>query len=574
MSASLAIVDSESSSNLAKIARFMGLEVEMLESPAGLRSRRFEVVAMHRDALAGALRPHFSAPKLDSIFANAKIAFIHGSSPRSADPVKKRSSETSRSWEIGDTNVEYRFAEDEICRQLRGLSFTTTSTEPDNVFDQAARTNSAKTLITAEGRPFLVITRVGKCEIFFCASESITDIDSNAEPDDLRPDLLPQLVPFLMFLKYSYGDQCWENPNRRGTVIIDDPLLKHRYGFLTHEELLKNLDAHGLAATIAFIPWNYRRTAPRIARLFNERNDRLSICVHGCDHTGAEFGTSDKSALREKASQALRRVNLHEKLTGLVAEPIMVFPQGVFSSGALRALAAEGFLAAVNTSLFAVDPRDQRLTIRDLLDGAVSAHGFPLFGRRYPRSLLAFAIDLFLGKPALIAAHHDDFKNGYSEICSFGERLCSIDPGLTWTPLQNALISAAHFQRTSPATANVRFHTDRFHLTNPYLERVTFRLFRSIGLENPLREILADSSPIPCVLEDGTLHAEVVLEPGAVCDLQIVRNLEPSAPRLSTTGYDARVALRRYFSEFRDNYLARSEALLRLTRSAARIFTH
>jgi hypothetical protein len=47
----------------------------------------------------------------------------------------------------------------------------------------------------------------------------------------------------------------------------------------------------------------------------------------------------------------------------------------------------------------------------DLLDVAVTRYGgFPLFGRRYPRSLLPFALDLFMGKPALIAEHHEYFR--------------------------------------------------------------------------------------------------------------------------------------------------------------------
>jgi hypothetical protein len=65
-------------------------------------------------------------------------------------------------------------------------------------------------------------------------------------------------------------------------IIIDDPLLRENYGYLNYRKLLDLMDKHNFFSTIAFIPWNYKRTDKKIAALFKERPDRFSLCVHGC----------------------------------------------------------------------------------------------------------------------------------------------------------------------------------------------------------------------------------------------------------------------------------------------------
>ena len=59
-------------------------------------------------------------------------------------------------------------------------------------------------------------------------------------------------------------------------IIIDDPFLKASYGFLDFCKLLDLMDKHNFHTTIAFIPWNYRRTNKKTAKLFLDRPDRFS----------------------------------------------------------------------------------------------------------------------------------------------------------------------------------------------------------------------------------------------------------------------------------------------------------
>jgi len=50
------------------------------------------------------------------------------------------------------------------------------------------------------------------------------------------------------------------NNNSRETLaclVIDDPLLKPRYGRLDYKNLLEEMKEHSFFTEIAFIPWNY-----------------------------------------------------------------------------------------------------------------------------------------------------------------------------------------------------------------------------------------------------------------------------------------------------------------------------
>ena len=80
---------------------------------------------------------------------------------------------------------------------------------------------------------------------------------------------------------------------------------------------------------------------PEVISLFKDNPKKYSLSIHGCDHTGAEFGSHDRDALRSKARQATDRMSGHELKTGLRHERIMVFPQGVFSEAAIGALGTD-----------------------------------------------------------------------------------------------------------------------------------------------------------------------------------------------------------------------------------------
>jgi len=227
----------------------------------------------------------------------------------------------------------------------------------------------------------------------------------------------------------SLGD----TPEALACLIIDDPLIRPQYGCLDYEKLLLEMKDHNFFTEIAFIPWNYNRSNPKTVRLFADNIDYFAICVHGCNHTGNEFGSGNYEELSCLSSTALWRMEQHKRLTGLSYDPVMVFPHGLFSSVAMEALKNRNFFAAFNSNICATDA-EQPPAIEYERPFTRSYHDFPLFLRRYPKDKYGFVEDLSYGRPLIIAEHHSAFRNGYKEITALVDWVNSLG-NIKWTSL-------------------------------------------------------------------------------------------------------------------------------------------
>jgi hypothetical protein len=455
------------------------------------------------------------------------------------------------------------------CVQLRETSFTAANCY---TFQLEADAKDVEPMITVDGMPLLARTGGPERELFLMSGSSIPDVDSAVPRTGPTGESYPglqgesylQLVPWLVFFRAAFGPRCWHNPNPHASLIIDDPLLRPQYGFLRYADLVDAMDAHEFTSTIAFIPWNRRRNTPDTVALFAKRRDRLSLCVHGSDHTGGEFRQNDEAELRLKAAQARERMQELRERTGLEYDPVMVFPQGGFCKAALRALDAEGFLAALNTGIFADDSQPDDIRFRDIFDLAIESYGgVPLFSRRYPTHVFPLAFDLFLGKPALIVEHHGFFKKGPERMATFCRKLNRQQHDLVWGSAGRIITEAALFRRNAPEEYDVRFYTDSFSLRNVNEYRTSYRLHRVWSREERPNYLLRDGEPIDVSFRDSFLRAEVTLDPGERVRLEVPRVSQAPVPgHRFSPAYAAKVACRRLLSEFRDNYIARSDRLL------------
>lgn len=218
-------------------------------------------------------------------------------------------------------------------------------------------------------------------------------------------------------------------------IVIDDATLTRRYGFINVRKFVAWVKAEELAATFAFIPWNWRRTDPSIAELFSNDPERLSLCVHGCNHLRAEFASADKLYLHEICALARYRMMEHECASGLPWDNVMVFPQGEFSREAMQALRDTGYTAAVNS----MNPCLERA----LSGPFIADFGLPLLTRRYPKNISDFVSDVEAGRPALIVQHHWDLADGLGPITAFVKRLRDEIPTLQWRPLGTIIAQLA-----------------------------------------------------------------------------------------------------------------------------------
>ncbi len=562
---------------LQTLAQFLGLKVCALSEPTGREmapEAAVQIAATCESLEAFQRRPLGRAWLTKSLATKGSSLFLTGITP---------STECLQTVEDllpgvveSVTRVTSRGSEYQIARspssgmpQFAGLTFGPVDTAADAVLALRHGAADVTELAAIDGRSCYIKVERGGASYFLLACARVLDIDTPAHPGQHPLDHFLRLVPFLGYLRRSFGALCWHNEAPAACFIIDDPLLKERYGFLDFNSIESHLAQSRFAMNVAFIPWNCRRTDRRVAERFKRPDRRFSISIHGCDHTEAEFGNSDASWLRYQSRRALRRMEVHQELTGIEHNRVMVFPQGVFSKASLRALADEGFLAAVNSTIHPVDAGPEEIAFRDLLQVAVVRFGgVPLFSRRYPDKLERIALDVFLGRQVLIVEHHGFFKRGYEEVERVTNFINEIALGITWTDLEELCSSACLTQR-EPADGgvHVRAFGSVLHLRNRHPERMRFRVV-NVGLSRDVESLTWNGRAIEFDVDQTGVRCEVFLDPGKEGTLSFHCATNGAAvEELPQTAKDRfKVFVRRHLSEVRDNYLDRSAVLSEIAR--------
>ncbi len=539
--------------NARKLVEFLGASsrfMDISEPPSDCAA-----AIVHAEVLAAA---HPGTPLAPYVFVHGFVAGRHDSLLQSISAGSLKGIQAVADSAAFHVAEGYR----QWFAQLSGVSVNAVDSHRDTCFIEGDQTRSRTSLIYAGARPFFVCVENAGAEVFLAAASELADLDEIVPRDSGLLPWFSRAVPLMIFLRHVLGDRVWHCDRPQACVIIDDPLLKSRYGFLEYSKLIDAMQRFRFSTCIGFIPWNYRRSNRKIARTFRNAGESLSICVHGCDHTGAEFAPRLKDAsLGPVARLAMDRMEAHKQRSGVPFSDVMVFPQGRFSAEAIRALDAAGYLAAVNTHLHPAF-ENQALTLREMMDVAVTTYAnLPLFGRRYPKDHAEFAFDLFLGKPAFIVEHHGCFRHGYEPLGSFVQQVNALDGDLAWKSLASICSQACLKRTTQDGDSEVRIFTNRFRLTNDRNTPHIFHVIRSWkwGGFDPTVEV--KGAPFIHEFSGGRLRITITLDALQSADIQIrvpMTQLETFRP---TTKHNFRVLVRRVLSEFRDNYVDTSRVL-------------
>ncbi len=470
-----------------------------------------------------------------------------------------------------DHPYEVSAGDREFTREFTGLSFGPAKRETD--FRIVARQGAAgfETVVAIDGLPlFARLDKPGGSKLFLISCGKVLDVHSLTGGSLYAADCFSSLIPLMMCVKHVFGDRAWQNPIRGAAFTIDDPLLKKSYGFLNYARIVEEMDKYNFSCTLAFIPWNYKRTDPSVAKLITDRSDRLSLCVHGCEHTKGEFATTSVSELSWRIHVATQQMNAHQRNTGVPYADVMVFPQGRFSSVSLKVLKGHNYLAAVNSSL---KPQDQEathgLTVSDLLMPAVTNFScFPLFLRRYPTNIEDFALDLFAGRPALLVEHHGYFKDGYEKIGSFARQVSALSPDLRWMGLGELLQRTCLVKSTASGEVECRIFGNRQTIRNPESVEKKFVILKKEDGSIPIRRVSINGTEQNYAIEGGVLRLEVRIPALKSAEIAIDYERTPDhridESQRRPIKHHLKVFVRRRLSEVRDNYLSKHERILAL----------
>ena len=447
---------------------------------------------------------------------------------------------------------------DDFCGVMAGVRATVSKTSADTDLVLNSPKGEALSIISVNhGAVFLRLYHENVA-IFLSTSKEIVDIDAELRSQnfDVREHFL-SAVPLVLYVKWAFAETCWNAPEINACLVIDDPVLKSTHGFVDFQELLSLMKRYKFSSNIAFIPWNWQRTSPEVARLFRENSENYSVSVHGCDHTRAEFGSADQQRLYRKTQQALERMNRHESITGIRHDRVMVFPQGIFSEAAMSALKRTDLIAAVNNDIMSAGPGRRAVILSELWDIAVMGYTFPLFSRRYPwEGIENFAFDALLGKPAIIVIHHDYCSHHCSRLINFIEQLNALKWAPTWRGLGDVVRRSYRQREASPDEVEIEMYGMELRIANRSEQPKRCLIRRRECEPSAIREIYDGSGPIAWNLLNGHINVEIELNPAESKMVSIrFHELAGNGSNGDNLSYRFKTMLRRYLCELRDNYI-------------------
>ena len=119
--------------------------------------------------------------------------------------------------------------------------------------------------------------------------------------------------------------------------------------------------------------------------------------------------------------------------------------------------------------------------MRDLLSPAVTRHSsLPLFIRHYPTRPAEFALDLFLGKPALMVEHHDYFRDGYQQLEAFAAQINHLNDTIYWCGLEEIARNSFLWRTDAAEIVHVRLFCDQSVVTNNWPTPRCFKFSKSL----------------------------------------------------------------------------------------------
>ena len=578
---SIVIHGEEASSDrrIAGLAAFLGLRTTVInvsQSPSPDASRRSSgCVVVSASSLAAILRDESLAPEFASeLIHGARFVLVYGITGEETQNAAISSItdglvSTVISFNASDDCYEVSADHRDLTGEFTSLRFGPINVQTDHALVLKGADVGVSNIVSIHGHPFFSRFQRGSTSLFFLACSEVVDLDAVTDGTFTARKYFSQLAPLMMFLRHVFPDQTWHNRVRCANLIIDDPLLRKTYGHLSYSRLLEAMDQSGFSSSIAFIPWNYTRTDPAVARLVKERSDKLRLCVHGCDHTGGEFATKDVAELDRLTYLAIHRMEAHQELTAVPYAKVMVFPQGRFSSTSLAVLKKHNYLAALNSSVVPEDAGSKHgLTVRDLLFPAMCKYSsFPLFGRRFPRNVEDFAFDLFAGKPALVVEHHNYFKDGYTKVAGFVSQLNSLSPKLRWMGIDEVVMSTYLQKTASPDVIECKIFSNRHIIRNNEAATKTFRISKHDDNSSAaVTSVEINGTAHAYRSEDGAVQFSVDIPASSVAEVAIHYSSDSQyspTPR-NQLRHAMKVYVRRYLSEVRDNYISKNARILSL----------
>lgn len=402
--------------------------------------------------------------------------------------------------------------------------------------------------------------RVGNDAIFVTAPVSIETGDEYLI-SLYNWQYFPDVVPTMMFLRYSCGDYCWHREIDYANLTLDDPNLIEPYGALSYADLLEHMKVYKFHTTVAFIPWNYDRTQQLVVNIFLENPQYFSLVIHGNNHDHREFGPySNRTFEMQEADivEALLRMQKLNQLTSIQYDKVMIFPHGIAPEMTLEILKKYNFLCTVNAGNVPLGSKPSPRYDLNMRPANMDYGAFPSLDRRHAASDL-YIFDLFIDKPALLYGHlysgNNLFKTGIGAFDTFADRINQLPTQLEWRSLGHIAKHLYLEKLNDDGTVSVKMFSNFLKLRNNRNIRTTFKIAKSETSNPHIAKVLVNGAPRKYSIKNGQLHLTLTIEPMQTAEIAVLYD-HPLLTNKTPNKAGLKVWLLRHGSEIRDRYLS------------------
>jgi len=487
-----------------------------------------------------------------------------------------------------DSSTDYIVSDSfpEITREFTGLKLSYPAPQTDFAITVSRNSTSNIDIIASATDdsfrlyPVFIRYRKGNGSIFVSGTKYTESLGNTQMKELYNTRHFSKIVPIMMFLRYSCGDECWHRETDYANLTIDDPFLVEPYGNLEFKGLLTSMETHNFHTTVAYIPWNYDRSTPEVIKLFLGHPDRYSIAIHGNNHDHYKFYNYNKEPLKEQEKdiiEALNRMKEFRKLTGIPYDKIMIFPHGIAPEKTLEFLKKYNFVATVNNQDAPLETKRPQSTfygiepaIMDYANFAAlkrhSTQGYRIWSFRKAKSgieVAPYVFDLFIDKPVLIVAHQDFFFSGIDAFNSTADAINNLAGEVKWTSLGNILKHLYLEKTNDDGSVDVRMYGNKLVLSNKSGSKKLYHIRKKETLNVPISKVTINGAETNYIVENDTLKVHEVIPLRDSMELEIIYNEEIPNIANFPTGFlrniqksGVRVWGLRRFSDFRDRHLS------------------
>jgi len=280
-----------------------------------------------------------------------------------------------------------------------------------------------------------------------------------------------ELLPLMNFVSQLVQETDWRPTSLPACLVIDDPsLYRPSYGHLEFRQLAEHAVKYNFFVSVATIPLDTWWVSRRVAETFRSYHPRLSLLIHGNDHTANDMLLQhDGDLCRMVAAQALRRMERLRRAHRLEVLRVMEAPHGAITNEMFPHLLALGYEAALGTTrLLAVhNPKVNWPTSLGLHRSQILGGGLPVIPRikMTPNWRNAVVIAAFLRQPIVIVLHHGDVADGYEPLIEIARVINQLEDVSWASPLGIARSNYTELRQGDSLT--VKMYSRRIRLAIP-----------------------------------------------------------------------------------------------------------